>query len=41
VKMPFRFTVSWLDGKENFSITEIQPNVPIDAAKFARPAERN
>jgi photosynthetic reaction center cytochrome c subunit len=41
VKMPFRFTVSWLDGKENFSITEIQPNVPIDAAKFARPADRN
>ena len=41
VKMPFRFTVSWLDGKENFSIAEIQPNVPIDAAKFARPAERN
>jgi photosynthetic reaction center cytochrome c subunit len=37
VKMPFRFTVSWLDGKENFSITEIQPNVPIDSAKFAQP----
>jgi photosynthetic reaction center cytochrome c subunit len=37
VKMPFRFTVSWLDGKENFSINEIQPNVPIDSAKFAQP----
>ena len=37
VKMPFRFTVSWLDGKENFELTEIQPNVAIDAAKFARP----
>jgi photosynthetic reaction center cytochrome c subunit len=37
VKMPFRFTVSWLDGKENFELTEIQPNVPIDAARFARP----
>ena len=37
VKMPFRFTVSWLDGKENFEITEIQPNVSIDAAKFAKP----
>src|SRR5262245_18510320 len=37
VKMPFRFTVSWLDGKENFEITEILPNVPIDAARFAQP----
>jgi photosynthetic reaction center cytochrome c subunit len=37
VKMPFRFTVSWLDGKENFALTEIQANVPIDAARFARP----
>src|SRR5262249_51522443 len=37
VKMPFRFTVTWLDGKENFEMTEIQPNVPIDPARFARP----
>jgi hypothetical protein len=38
VKMPFRWTVSWLDGKENVELTEVQPNVPIDAAKFAKPA---
>jgi hypothetical protein len=38
VKMPFRWTVTWLDGKENFELTEVRPNVPIDAAKFARPA---
>ena len=37
IKMPFRFTLSWLDGKENFEISEIQPNAAIDAAKFARP----
>src|SRR5262245_41116598 len=37
VKMPFRFTVSWLDGTESFQITEILPNIPIDAAKFAQP----
>ena len=37
VKMPFRFTVTWLDGKENFELTEVRANVPIDAAKFARP----
>jgi photosynthetic reaction center cytochrome c subunit len=37
VKMPFRFTVTWLDGKENYELTDVQPNVSIDAAKFARP----
>ncbi|MBI2149954.1 MAG: c-type cytochrome [Acidobacteria bacterium] len=40
VKMPFRWTVAWLDGKENVEITEVQPNVPIDASKFAKPATR-
>jgi photosynthetic reaction center cytochrome c subunit len=37
VKMPFRFSVTWLDGKENFELTDVRPNVPIEAAKFARP----
>ena len=38
VKMPFHWVLAWLDGKENFEMSEIQPNVPIDAAKFAKPA---
>jgi hypothetical protein len=38
VKMPFRWTVTWLDGRDTFEITEVQPNVPIDAARFARPS---
>jgi outer membrane lipoprotein-sorting protein len=38
VKMPFRWTVSWLDGRSTFELTDVQPNVQIDAAKFARPA---
>jgi hypothetical protein len=37
VMMPYRWTFSWLDGRDNVVLTEIQPNVPIDAAKFARP----
>jgi hypothetical protein len=37
VKMPFRFKMVWLDGFENFELTEIQPNATIDAAKFAKP----
>jgi hypothetical protein len=37
IKMPFRWTVAWLDGKENFELSEIQPNAPIEASRFARP----
>ena len=37
VKMPFKWTVSWLDGKENFELTEIQTNVAIDPQKFVKP----
>ena len=37
VKMPFKWTVSWLDGRSTFELAKVQPNVPIDAAKFAKP----
>jgi len=40
VMMPFRWTFSWLDGRDRVVLTDIQPNVPIDAAKFARPVPR-
>ena len=38
VKMPFQWTVSWLDGKSTFALSDVQPNARIDAAKFAKPA---
>ena len=38
VKMPFKWTISWLDGRSNVELTEVQINATIDAAKFARPA---
>ncbi len=38
VKIPFRWTLAWLDGKESFEMSEVQPNAPIDPAKFAKPA---
>lgn len=37
IKMPFRWTMTWLDGKENFAMSELQLNAPVEAAKFARP----
>jgi len=38
VKMPFRWNVLWLDGRESFELTEVQTNVPIDNARFSKPA---
>ena len=38
VKMPVRWTVTWLDGRDVYQIKDVQPNVTIDAARFARPA---
>lgn len=40
VKMPFKWTVTWLDGRQNFELTDVQANAPIDAAKFAKPPAR-
>ncbi len=38
VKMPYRWQLFWLDGRENVELTELQANVAIDAAKFGKPA---
>jgi photosynthetic reaction center cytochrome c subunit len=38
VKLPFRWTATWTDGQSTTQLTEVQANVSIDAAKFARPA---
>lgn len=36
VKVPFHWTLSWTDGRSDFDLTDVQPNVPIDAAKFGQ-----
>ena len=38
VKMPFRRTVSQTYMQMKVELTDVQPGVPIDASKFARPA---
>jgi hypothetical protein len=38
IKVPFRFKVTWLDGLEDVQLTDVQLNVPVDGAKFAKPA---
>jgi photosynthetic reaction center cytochrome c subunit len=40
VKMPFKWTMSWLDGRNVYSLMNVQPNARIDAARFAKPATR-
>jgi photosynthetic reaction center cytochrome c subunit len=38
VKMPFHWTVTWVDGQSTTELSEVQPNAPVGAAKFAKPA---
>ncbi len=38
IKFPFRLLFAWLGGRDAFQLTEVRTNVPIDAARFGRPA---
>jgi photosynthetic reaction center cytochrome c subunit len=37
IKLPFRFTFAWLDGRDAFQLNDVRINVPIDATRFGRP----
>jgi hypothetical protein len=36
--MPFKWIVTWTDGQSTSELSEVQRNVSIDEAKFAKPA---
>jgi hypothetical protein len=38
VKIPFHISVTWTDGQNTFELSEVRPNVAIDAGRFAKPA---
>jgi hypothetical protein len=38
VKIPFKRTLLWQSGQTAVQLTDVQANVPVDAARFARPA---
>jgi hypothetical protein len=38
IKLPFRVTYAWLDGRDSIVLSEIKTNVPVDEAKFGKPA---
>ena len=37
VKMPFKTVVTWTDGQNTITLSDVRPNVAIDAARFSRP----
>jgi ubiquinol-cytochrome c reductase cytochrome b subunit len=37
LKFPYRWTFTWLDGRDVFDFTDVKFNVPIDPAKFGEP----
>jgi photosynthetic reaction center cytochrome c subunit len=37
VQMPFKWSYTWLSGRDDFALTDIQANVTIDPAKFGKP----
>ncbi len=37
VMMPFKRTYGWVSGREEYTLTEIKPNVQVDDAKFVKP----
>ena len=37
IKFPFKYSFLWLDGRFTALISDVRLNVPVDAAKFAKP----
>jgi outer membrane lipoprotein-sorting protein len=38
VRMPFHWVITWTDGQSTINLSDVQANVPIDAARFVQPA---
>jgi outer membrane lipoprotein-sorting protein len=38
IRMPFKWTITWTDGRSVTEINSVQVNVPVDARRFAKPA---
>jgi hypothetical protein len=37
IRVPFRWVVTWLDGRDTIELTEVRLNVAIDTARYRRP----
>lgn len=40
VMMPYKYTYAWVSGREEYVLSDIQPNVTVSAAKFVKPVQR-
>jgi photosynthetic reaction center cytochrome c subunit len=40
VKMPYKWTYGWVSGQEEYTLTELTPNVAVDNAKFNKPVQK-
>lgn len=38
VKVPFKRVITWTDGRSTIALSQVQPNVRIEASQFAKPA---
>jgi hypothetical protein len=38
IKIPFHILFAWSGGRDEFQLNQVQINVPVDPAKFGRPA---
>ncbi len=38
IKIPFRTTISWLDGRTIVELAEVQANAAVDSSKFVKPS---
>lgn len=37
IKFPYKWTFTWLDGRDSFDFADVKFNVPIDGSKFGEP----
>ena len=40
VMIPFKFAYGWVSGREEYTLTDVQPNAPINASIFGKPVQR-
>ncbi len=40
VMMPYKWTFGWVSGREDYTLTNVQPNAPVDESKFTKPVPR-
>ena len=38
IKFPFQYKFQWLDGRDNYTLTDVKVNVPIDESRFGKPS---